>query len=43
MTSYCSDIEGQIERCHVRIEEGIMPIIFEKRLEMYDGLKKRRE
>ncbi|KAJ5966343.1 hypothetical protein N7481_013057 [Penicillium waksmanii] len=41
MISYCSDIDGQSERCHVRIEEGIMPIIFEKRLEMYEGLKKR--
>jgi hypothetical protein len=43
MSSYHSDIYGQIERCHARLEEGIMPVIFEARLKMYDGLKKQRE
>lgn len=44
MTSpYCSDIERQIERCYVRLKEGIMTIIFEKRLIMYQEVKKWRE
>lgn len=30
------DIDGQIERCLERIEDGIMPQIFELKLEMYE-------
>lgn len=40
---FCSDIEGQIERCYVRFDEGIMPDIFEARLESYLKLQQRRE
>lgn len=37
-----SDIDGQIERCHVRIKEGIMPSLFERRLQIYTESKERR-
>ncbi|CAI7670379.1 unnamed protein product [Penicillium palitans] len=34
------DVDGQIARCLRRIDEGIMPIIFEDRLKMYRQIKK---
>ncbi|KAJ5811238.1 hypothetical protein N7447_010754, partial [Penicillium robsamsonii] len=33
------DILGQIERCHRRIDENIMPAIFEGRLKIYQKMK----
>ncbi|KAJ5171461.1 uncharacterized protein N7500_004244 [Penicillium coprophilum] len=35
------DIDGQISRCHRRIEENIMPAIFEQRLEIYQKMKQK--
>ncbi|CAI7565981.1 unnamed protein product [Penicillium glandicola] len=35
------DVDGQIQRCYRRIDEGIMPAIFEQRLEMYQDIKQR--
>lgn len=32
-----SDIDGQINRCKERIEDNIMPEIFEKRLADYEA------
>ncbi|KAJ5788371.1 hypothetical protein N7457_003361 [Penicillium paradoxum] len=34
------DVDGQIERCLERIDDGIMPQIFEVKLEMYQKRKK---
>lgn len=39
---HSSDIDGQIERCHKRINEGIMPSLFEKRLSVYNQAKESR-
>lgn len=38
-----NDIESQIQRCHERIEENIMPDIFRKRLTRYQVLKKEKD
>ncbi|KAI2681057.1 hypothetical protein DTO027I6_7144 [Penicillium roqueforti] len=35
------DVDGQIERCYRRIDEGIMPDIFRDRLQMYQNIKLR--
>ncbi|KAJ5585161.1 uncharacterized protein N7459_004961 [Penicillium hispanicum] len=35
----CSDIEAQIERCHERLEDNIMPHLFQYRLEEYEARK----
>ncbi|KAJ5096847.1 hypothetical protein N7456_007568 [Penicillium angulare] len=37
------DVEGNIVRCHQRIQMGILPQVFEKRLKMYEGIKRARE
>ncbi|KOS43716.1 hypothetical protein ACN38_g5396 [Penicillium nordicum] len=38
-----TDIDGQIERCHERIAENIMPHVFEQRLEAYTAAKAKKE
>ncbi|KAJ5179175.1 hypothetical protein N7492_002385, partial [Penicillium capsulatum] len=43
LTSTSSDIDGQIERCHCRLREKIMPQIFERRLQAYTIAKQRRD
>ncbi|CAG8890964.1 unnamed protein product [Penicillium egyptiacum] len=35
------DVDGMIERCHWRINEGIMPDIWERKLKMYQNMKQR--
>lgn len=37
------DINGNIERCHLRIKENILPKLFEERLERYMKLKAEKE
>ncbi|OQE28237.1 hypothetical protein PENFLA_c005G10011 [Penicillium flavigenum] len=36
------DVDSMIERCHRRIDEGIMPVIWEDKLIMYQKMKQRR-
>jgi hypothetical protein len=43
LTSDNSDVDAQIQRCKERIEEGILPLHFEWRLEDYMVAKKYRE
>ncbi|KGO77031.1 hypothetical protein PITC_005560 [Penicillium italicum] len=35
------DVDGQIVRCHRRIDENIMPAIFEHKLKMYQQIKQK--
>ncbi|KAK4867624.1 hypothetical protein LT330_001134 [Penicillium expansum] len=35
------DVDGQIARCHRRIDENIMPAIFEQKLRMYQQIKQK--
>lgn len=42
-TEFISDIDAQIQRCHERIEDNIMPFIFEERLKEYQLGKAARE
>ncbi|KAJ5608776.1 hypothetical protein N7528_009343 [Penicillium herquei] len=35
------DIDGQIERCHERLEANIMPMVFEQRLKEYQLVKQK--
>jgi hypothetical protein len=43
ITIMCRDIEGQIERCHERIRDNILPHIFEQRLSEYEAKRAYRE
>jgi hypothetical protein len=38
-----SDIDAQIERCHERIAENILPHVFQQKLEEYMAVKVKRE
>lgn len=38
-----SDFVSQIKRCEERIQDGIMPWLFEKKLEDFKGLKMDKE
>lgn len=40
---FASDIDGNIARCHLRIEENILPTMFQARLERYMERKAERE
>lgn len=43
LTRLKSDIDGNIERCHLRIRENILPKLFQERLERYMRQKAERE